>query len=684
MQFDIKGHLNSTNLAVSKALWPLFEAIVNSIQSIEDSPNKNHGKIEIKATREPYVQSELGQGDTLGRFESFSVTDNGVGFNKDNYNSFQTACSTFKIQKGCKGIGRFLWLKAFESVDVSSTYYEDDQYYNREFHFTAENGISPETSNTVPADSQEYRTTVKLNGFFQKYRSAAPVELDVVAERIIEHCLPFFISSQCPEITLYDNNSPAINLNNYFDANIKDSLHQDHFKIKESDFTIYHIRLPEGTDTHKLHLCANMQEVESLDLKKYIPDLHRKIVPINDPIGFYYVGYVTGSYLDSVVNPARTGFDFDEIDSQISITGTGKESVVTSAVAFVQAYLSDYLDDVKKKKHEQIDNFVANNRPTYRYLLHKNPDVYDAIPAGLKADDLELALHKKLQEWETDIFVQGKKLEKASKDSTSSATYKELFDKYWSGITELSKTCLAEYVARRKAILTILEDALEIQDDGTFKREEVIHSIICPMQHTSDDISFEEMNLWIVDERLAYHKYLASDKTLKSMPLVNSSKTKEPDIAIFDRAFAYSDSDEPFSTVTIVEFKKPDNDSKNPMNQVGEYVDLIRNGSKKKANGQSFSVNEGTLFRCYVICDLTDKMRTHCLNSNLVPTPDNLGYTGYNQFRHEYIEVISYNKLLADAQKRNQILFDKLFAPKLGEIIHIPEVDEAEMRESNC
>lgn len=45
--FDIKGQLNTMHLADSKALWPLFEAVVNSIQSIEDSPNQNCGKIVI-------------------------------------------------------------------------------------------------------------------------------------------------------------------------------------------------------------------------------------------------------------------------------------------------------------------------------------------------------------------------------------------------------------------------------------------------------------------------------------------------------------------------------------------------------------------------------------------------------------------------------------------------------------
>ncbi len=196
------------------------------------------------------------------------------------------------------------------------------------------------------------------------------------------------------------------------------------------------------------------------------------------------------------------------------------------------------------------------------------------------------------------------------------------------------------------------------------------------MQHTSDDISFQEMNLWVVDERMAYHRYLASDKTLKSIPMIESNSTKEPDIAIFDRAFAFSDNDEPFSSITIIEFKKPDNDAKNPWDQVGQYIDLIRSGKKKKANGQSFNVTTGTVFRCYVICDLTDKMRIHCSNAGIMPTADNTGYAGYNPGRHAYYEAISYQKLIADAKKRNEILFDNLFNPKLSNIKHIPEIKE--------
>ena len=672
MQFDLKGHLNSLSLSVSKALWPLYEAIVNSIQSIEDSPNREQGQITIVAEREIQTQSEIDKRVILGKFDSFSITDNGVGFDSENYNSFQTACSTYKIKKGCKGIGRFLWLKAFESVDITSTFLENGNYYKRVFRFTAENGITPENDNCSLDEDQSISTTVKLNNLYAKYRASAPVELEVVAKKIIEHCLPFFISGKCPKIILKDTCSPPIDLNRYFDSNIKDSLHQDHFSIKDEDFVIYHLRMPEGTDAHKLHLCADLQEVESIELKNYIPDMRKKIVPEDDPTGFYYVGYISSSYLNSIVNSTRTAFDYDENDAQISITGTGKESLISSSLEFIKAYLADYLDDVAKKKREQIDNFVANDRPTYRYFLNKCPAAYEQIPAGLKSDELELELHKQVQAWERRVKEDGIKIENAikSQDDIQNSNLSTLFNQYWAEITDLSKTCLAEYVTRRKALLTLLEDALTIQDNGRFKKEDVIHSIICPMRNTSNDISFEEMNLWIIDERLAYHRFLASDKTIKSLPDVESSSTKEVDIAVFDRAFAYSEDETPLNTITIVEFKKPDNTKDNPLSQMGGYIDEIVSGRKKRGNGLSFGDCSGTCFRCYAVCDMTPKMKRFCKDAGMRLMPDGMGYYGYQPERNAYFEVISYGKLLSDAKKRNQILFDKLFSPRISEVIN--------------
>ncbi|MGD0975941.1 MAG: hypothetical protein ABR866_17775 [Candidatus Korobacteraceae bacterium] len=47
-------------------------------------------------------------------------------------------------------------------------------------------------------------------------------------------------------------------------------------------------------------------------------------------------------------------------------------------------------------------------------------------------------------------------------------------------------------------------------------------------------------------------------------------------------------------------------------------------------------------------------------------TPDGQGFYKHNPALNAYIEVISYQKMLSDAKKRNRVLFDKLFATSIS------------------
>ncbi|MGB8099354.1 MAG: hypothetical protein WCF17_19525 [Terracidiphilus sp.] len=51
-----------------------------------------------------------------------------------------------------------------------------------------------------------------------------------------------------------------------------------------------------------------------------------------------------------------------------------------------------------------------------------------------------------------------------------------------------------------------------------------------PLKKTSSEVRLDSCNLWLIDERLAFHNYLASDKALSSMPITGCTETKEPDI----------------------------------------------------------------------------------------------------------------------------------------------------------
>ena len=104
---NLKGQVNQMRLPKSKALWPLFETIVNSIQSLEETKDCADPHITVIANRPDERQIKMDGEEELNHFEEFIVTDNGEGFTDRNYKSFFEAYTTYKIQKGCKGMGRF-------------------------------------------------------------------------------------------------------------------------------------------------------------------------------------------------------------------------------------------------------------------------------------------------------------------------------------------------------------------------------------------------------------------------------------------------------------------------------------------------------------------------------------------------------------------------------------------------
>lgn len=674
---NVAGQVGQIKLSLMKALWPLFETVINSIQSLEDC-DVAEKKIIIDALRPEHVQLKTdGQENTIeepAHFEAFVVTDNGNGFNTENYTSFLEAYSQLKVRKGCKGIGRFLWLKAFDKVTIKSTYFEDGHWHLRLFDF-ALTGVNPEQNDSLlELEDAVQQTIVSLNGFRNPYRDSVAYSLESLAKKIIEHCLPYFITGKCPQITLKDNRGESFNLNSYYEKTYKDSLHQDPMELRGKHYTLYHMLLAEGADKHELHLCANNREVKSYALSNYIPDMKKKLV--NDEDAYYYVGYLAGDYLDEAVNTERSDFDF----SDGPLFGDTREpEIVETAVEYIRAYLSDELTKVADEKKTQIDMLVKTKRPQYRLLLNRHPEVYDRIPAGLPEDKLDLELYKQQQQWEFDTAKKRHDIEeKVKQDATSDPSFQKLFDEYCENITELSRASLAEYVVRRKAVIDLLEHALEADENGKYSKESRIHSIICPMQTTSDEIKLDDMNLWLIDDRLAYHHFLASDKKINTIPVLESDVDKRMDLAIFDAALSYTADSENINSITIVELKRPQRndlatEETDPITQVYDYVTDIKEGKVKKANGRGFGNVQQVAFYCYVIADITPTLRKSAARAGLVPTQDGEGYFGYNPTVGTYIEVISYDKMLKDAKQRNRALFDKLFEPKSKNLAH-PEL----------
>ena len=120
---NLRGKVRNFPLPQNRPLVPLYEAVVNSINAIDDRKKQDvllQGKIEIEIIRDRTLFSESDSNTVKG----FRVTDNGIGFDEDNMSSFMEADSEYKLAIGGKGVGRFSWLKAFLSVQISSTFKE--------------------------------------------------------------------------------------------------------------------------------------------------------------------------------------------------------------------------------------------------------------------------------------------------------------------------------------------------------------------------------------------------------------------------------------------------------------------------------------------------------------------------------------------------------------------------------
>lgn len=166
------------------------------------------------------------------------------------------------------------------------------------------------------------------------------------------------------------------------------------------------------------------------------------------------------------------------------------------------------------------------------------------------------------------------------KSGESDEEYQRRTQTYFDDIQSLKQSDLTRYVIHRKIILELLRDALSRDNDGRYSKEDKIHQIIMPMRTTSDGDEFKDNNLWIIDERLVFHHFLASDKSLSSMPVTDCDSTKRPDILvenIYDNPVVVTEKyNPPFASLRIVEFKRPMRDDmsadNDPISQCIDYV----------------------------------------------------------------------------------------------------------------
>lgn len=663
MQIDVKGKVNNLILSPSDRLVPVFEAIVNSIQA---TGKKAKAELIVKAIRQNTQNVLNVEDNSYQQIESFEIIDSGEGFNKANYQSFKTAESTYKSNLGCKGVGRFTWLKAFETVLVASVYNEGGSKKKLTFGFSVDD-VDFNSEDIIDAKSSEkLMTKVSLKTVQEPYRSRLPKTLDAIASEIIEHCLIYFLEGQIKSFKLQDDCGEEVDLLILFNTTYSHDIEKKEFSIGSNSFKAHFFKNVKVSKqkNHKVFLCADSRSVKGCTLKEYqenIPPMFED----TDGTKFNYSIYVTSPYLDTYVNQERTAFRIaDKIDlCDEDENSPAINTIIIELMVFGNEVFEPFLEPMFIKHREMIEKYVNHNGYEYRHIIKNRPCWLKKIPFDLSDEKLDIELHKLTRNYEMELKNEAHRIKDELKHSKVKdySAYKEALQRYTGDLNEIGKSNLAKYIVHRKAVIDALEFSLEFQENDRYALEDTVHDIIMPIRSTSDDV--QENNLWLIDERMAYHKHLVSDKSFKSVTDIDSKE--RPDLLVFNNPVVYGDDRRETSTAIIIEFKRPMRDNykgnDNPIDQVTGYILKLRKRDQiKDDRGREIYLDKRIPVYCYVICDLTSSIRDILEVRNYKPLLDNQGYIFYNDNLNAVIEVISFDKLLSDAKKRNKILFKKL------------------------
>ena len=188
---------------------PIVETIVNAIQAIE-AGNPDNGRVDIVVHRSGQEELEGGKPPV----ESFTIIDNGIGFNDENRDSFDTLYTDHKIAQGGKGFGRFTCFKYFDDLIIESVFEGDGGRKKRAFKMGKQTDI---IVNEAVEDCPEGEIGSRVT-LLKAKRHFPDKKVKTIARTLVERLLPYFIDAdyQCPEIGIAEEDGTGrIILNNF-------------------------------------------------------------------------------------------------------------------------------------------------------------------------------------------------------------------------------------------------------------------------------------------------------------------------------------------------------------------------------------------------------------------------------------------------------------------------------------
>ncbi|WP_020476393.1 hypothetical protein [Zavarzinella formosa] len=694
MSFDVDflGRLRKVRITAAAPLQALFEAIANAFDATADRPEA--GSINVRILRRPKYMP-LYDKEPEYELAGFEIEDNGVGFTDENLASFKKSDSTHK--SAGKGVGRLLWLHIFDRAEIDSVYQQGDARLRRVFTFSKENhGVNDaETLGKPAGDGAVCGTKVRLMAPKSERVKVLNQSQSHLAAKFLEHFLLHFSVMRGQSLTVEDSDGgEVVDVGELYGELIGNRHVEEAFEIRGNTFVLHHLFVKSMICRgNAVNLCANGRLVTSEGLNVLIPEVSRTAVfAVSDQGSLRYQGYVTGAYLDEIADDERTGLKFapdleegedeDEVGAaailkaagvtQDDIEGVSKRELSKEITARVRERLSEHLSEVRRRKEAQLDTFVACEQPQFRPFVELAKKNLERLKGKPSKRAIELVLYEAKIDSRNEMEKLVREIVRESPAHQQVETLRaDLIEKISKAANAHNISALAEYVCTRKAVLQVFSNNLGTDDKNENAFESVIHNIIFPQFETSDSLPSggsgaavrDIANLWLIDDRLVFHRLLASDKPLHTLRGFLSSSERVPDIVIFDPTFATTDDPDALKSIALIEFKRPGRDDygpgekKNPIDQILAIAKDIRRGNLASCDGRKRVVASEVVIYAYIICDLTDTLLNLVEQRSFRPTPDKKGFYSYHDTYNLIVEIISYEKLLLDAKRRNEAFF---------------------------
>lgn len=688
MRHSFTGRVRNFNLppTASNGMMPVFEAVTNALYAVQERyPDTwaDDGIITIEVLRDKTSPGRDSQPEHQ-QVAGFVVTDNGIGLNDTLFGHFRELDTEYRADKKGRGIGRLSWLKVFAKAEIVSIFARQGKPHERSFTFKLSNErpFDQYAESALPSTAAT-GTIVTLTDYRDVYRAKAHVDPEAIRNSLLAHFIALFAQPKRLKIDLIDEGETTNLSDLFFDSIIGEtapiSVPIDEYHVA----SMQHILLPKKLAPigNSLIYCAADRSVVTKPVSEVIG---LKVLPNEEHGPLIYIGLISGPLFDDALNHERTGFDFGDIDFEV---------VNKALVEAAKGFLEPYLAEPRQRNREMLDKLLAAN-PLYSSAID-NIDAY-AASMPLNWDETRLVQDVALKRHRStkSLFKQIEKLG-ANSASMSNQDFATHVNKLTAALSETEKSALAQYVVERRWVIELLKERRKISlTDTKHEPENIVHEVFCPLGVTSDTLDYDDHNLWLIDDRLAYYTYITSDRSIRSFAqddvevdeaelarreslraIGGYSERGEPDLAIFKRPMLFRRPNTLDPTV-IVEFKSPGKTTysgapgDNPVIQIRKYIESLLNKTCYTYEGERITdINSSTPFLCFLIAEpsqqLYSLLRQHQIHK---PTPDGDGRFAYLEDLNAYFEFIPYDQVLRNATLRNEAFFRRLKVDRLARL----------------